>query len=258
MIQFRSEGIILDVQPDQDVTFTLDNPIFEDDRVPVAVSTNVEFKLSPKNCKFFGFTPGIRRRPSRKTAACEALFNGIVAFQGELKYDDYSDKSLQYSFVGAEFDHIVTGKLTDIPFSGFEDIKFSTMVENARKGLYDEFGLPQIMRKAMSASIEYVTSGPTKAECSTVDKYANWLYTTRPYVVPAIKVRYILDKILPELELGEPELEKLLNMLAILGLYKSSEYDNRYGVKDTSPGAGRGYILPNVRSILPTRCRTWT
>lgn len=76
------------------------------------------------------------------------------------------------------------------------------MVENARKGLYDEFGLPQIMRKAMSASIEYVTSGPTKAECSTVDKYANWLYTTRPYVVPAIKVRYILDKILPELELG--------------------------------------------------------
>ena len=27
MIQFRSEGIILDVQPDQDVTFTLDNPI---------------------------------------------------------------------------------------------------------------------------------------------------------------------------------------------------------------------------------------
>lgn len=87
MIQFRSEGIILDVQPDQDVTFTLDNPIFEDDRVPVAVSTNVEFKLSPKNCKFFGFTPGIRRRPSRKTAACEALFNGIVAFQGELKYD---------------------------------------------------------------------------------------------------------------------------------------------------------------------------
>ena len=53
MIQFRSEGIILDVQPDQDVTFTLDNPIFEDDRVPVAVSTNVEFKLSPKNCKFF-------------------------------------------------------------------------------------------------------------------------------------------------------------------------------------------------------------
>ena len=49
MIQFRSEGIILDVQPDQDVTFTLDNPIFEDDRVPVAVSTNVEFKLSPKN-----------------------------------------------------------------------------------------------------------------------------------------------------------------------------------------------------------------
>ena len=146
MIQFRSEGIILDVQPDQDVTFTLDNPIFEDDRVPVAVSTNVEFKLSPKNCKFFGFTPGIRRRPSRKTTACEALFNGIVAFQGELKYDDYSDKSLQYSFVGAEFDHIVTGKLTDIPFSGFEDIKFSTMVENARKGLYDEFGLPQMMR----------------------------------------------------------------------------------------------------------------
>ena len=58
MIQFRSEGIILDVQPDQDVTFTLDNPIFEDDRVPVAVSTNVEFKLSPKNCKFFGFTSG--------------------------------------------------------------------------------------------------------------------------------------------------------------------------------------------------------
>ncbi len=52
MIQFRSEGIILDVQPDQDVTFTLDNPIFEDDRVPVAVSTNVEFKLSPKTANF--------------------------------------------------------------------------------------------------------------------------------------------------------------------------------------------------------------
>ena len=58
----RTENI-LEYKPDQEVTFTLDNPMFEDDRLPVAVSTGIEFSLTPTNKTEFGFVEAMMLPP---------------------------------------------------------------------------------------------------------------------------------------------------------------------------------------------------
>ena len=47
LIKSLESGRTLDITPGQEITLTLENPLFADDRMPVAVSTGIEFPLSP-------------------------------------------------------------------------------------------------------------------------------------------------------------------------------------------------------------------
>ena len=49
LIKSLESGRTLDITPGQEITLTLENPLFADDRMPVAVSTGIEFPLSPTN-----------------------------------------------------------------------------------------------------------------------------------------------------------------------------------------------------------------
>ena len=45
LIKSLESGRTLDITPGQEITLTLENPLFADDRMPVAVSTGIEFPL---------------------------------------------------------------------------------------------------------------------------------------------------------------------------------------------------------------------
>ena len=198
LIKSLESGRTLDITPGQEITLTLENPLFADDRMPVAVSTGIEFPLSPTNKVEFRFVDVMMIPPAVQKIPAAIIFEGFELFSGELQFDEFSDQTLKYTFVGADATEAFSGNIHEIACRDYSGMAMSTFVQNARKGDYPDIGLPMIVRKANSAKIEYPTAAG-EAECSSIDKYANYLYTDTPYIIPAIKAAYLLEKIHPKL-----------------------------------------------------------
>lgn len=250
----RTENI-LEYRPDQEVTFTIDNPMFEDDRLPVAVSTGIEFSLTPANKAEFGFVAAMMLPPLVQKVPAVIILAGIEIFSGELQFDEFSDSALKYTFVGKGMDEMLVGSIYEIPSNTYDDIKLSTFIQNARKGDYQDFGLPMIIRQPNSAKVEYTTAAGA-AECSLIDKYANFLYSDAPYIVPAIKVPYLFQKILPGVYFPS-NIDWYIDRLAIIAPYKPEEWNSPYfgakiKYKDAyDPIMGR-YGIPYILDFRPT------
>lgn len=249
MLQIRSSGEILDVKPRQEISLTFDNPFFETDHIPVALSTPIAFPLTEQICRIFQFVPTMLMAPGVKKLGAELLMNGVCVCRGSLLFDEYSSDGLSYTFIGAEFDETAAGKLSDLHWPDYLDVAFSTLVKNGRSGVCPDFGLPQIMRKDYAGTSEYRISVDNNKypDCSVTDKYANCLATDSPFVVPAVRVLRILEKIIPGVEILGYDLNRLLDHLAILGLHKNKDVNARFGVVGTS--------YPNRRpEAPPLRC----
>ena len=253
LIKSLESGRTLDITPGQEITLTLENPLFADDRMPVAVSTGIEFPLSPTNKVEFRFVDVMMIPPAVQKIPAAIIFEGFELFSGELQFDEFSDQTLKYTFVGADATEAFSGNIHEIASRDYGGMAMSTFVQNARKGDYPDIGLPMIVRKANSAKIEYPTAAG-EAECSSIDKYANYLYTDTPYIIPAIKAAYLLEKIHPGL-IFPSQVQDYLDRMAILGTYKPEAWQNdRYGIPYTGSGTddnlciGTGF---NAAEALP-------
>ena len=253
LIKSLESGRTLDITPGQEITLTLENPLFADDRMPVAVSTGIEFPLSPTNKVEFRFVDVMMIPPAVQKIPAAIIFEGFELFSGELQFDEFSDQTLKYTFVGADATEAFSGNIHEIACRDYGGMAMSTFVQNARKGDYPDIGLPMIVRKANSAKIEYPTAAG-EAECSSIDKYANYLYTDTPYIIPAIKAAYLLEKIHPRL-IFPSQVQDYLDRMAILGTYKPEAWQNdRYGIPYTGSGTddnlciGTGF---NAAEALP-------
>ena len=252
LIKSLESGRTLDITPGQEITLTLENPLFADDRMPVAVSTGIEFPLSPTNKVEFRFVDVMMIPPAVQKIPAAIIFEGFELFSGELQFDEFSDGTLKYTFVGADATEAFSGNIHEIACRDYGGMAMSTFVQNARKGDYPDIGLPMIVRKANSAKIEYPTAAG-EAECSSIDKYANHLYTNTPYIIPAIKAAYLLEKIHPKL-IFPSQIQDYLDRMAILGTYKPEAWQNdRYGIPYTTPSWSNPYIGDgfNAAEALP-------
>lgn len=252
LIKSLESGRTLDITPGQEITLTLENPLFADDRMPVAVSTGIEFPLSPTNKAEFRFVNVMMIPPAVQKIPAAIIFEGFELFSGELQFDEFSDQTLKYTFVGADATEAFSGNIHEIACRDYSGMAMSTFVQNARKGDYPDIGLPMIVRKANSAKIEYPTAAG-EAECSSIDKYANYLYTDTPYIIPAIKAAYLLEKIHPRL-IFPSQVQDYLDRMAILGTYKPEAWQNdRYGIPYTTPSRNNPYIGDgfNAAEALP-------
>lgn len=252
LIKSLESGRTLDITPGQEITLTLENPLFADDRMPVAVSTGIEFPLSPTNKVEFRFVDVMMIPPAVQKIPAAIIFEGFELFSGELQFDEFSDQTLKYTFVGADATEAFSGNIHEIASRDYSGMAMSTFVQNARKGDYPDIGLPMIVRKANSAKIEYPTAAG-EAECSSIDKYANYLYTDTPYIIPAIKAAYLLEKIHPKL-IFPSQIQDYLDRMAILGTYKPEAWQNdRYGIPYTTPSWSNPYIGDgfNAAEALP-------
>ena len=252
LIKSLESGRTLDITPEQEITLTLENPHFADDRMPVAVSTGIEFPLSPTNKVEFRFVDVMMIPPAVQKIPAAIIFEGFELFSGELQFDEFSDGTLKYTFVGADATEAFSGNIHEIACRDYGGMAMSTFVQNARKGDYPDIGLPMIVRKANSAKIEYPTAAG-EAECSSIDKYANYLYTDTPYIIPAIKAAYLLEKIHPRL-IFPSQIQDYLDRMAILGTYKPEAWQNdRYGIPYTTPSRNNPYIGDgfNAAEALP-------
>ena len=255
LIKSLNTGVILEHSPEQEVTFTIDNPIFEDDRLPVAVSTGIEFPPTPINKVEFGFVEAMLLAPTVQKLPVAIIVAGIEIFTGELQFDEYSDGTLKYTFVGVGADKILPGKIYEVPSSTYDGIEMKEFIKNARKEYYQDFKLPQIIRQPNSAKVEYATD-TAAADCSIIDKYVNYLYSDLPYLVPVVSVQWLLGKIIPGVPFS-PGPDFIMAKLGVVAPYKPASWNNDYfGVPYTShdahdPTTGR-YRINKISDFRPT------
>lgn len=254
MIQIKSlaTGTFLDLTPGQQATFTIENPMFSDDHLPLSVSTGIEFPVTPTNMAEFGFVDVMMLSPQSPKVRAVFILAGIEIFTGELKFNEFSDGALKYNFVGtiATGQINLSGKIYEIQSELYHDIDVDIFLGRAWNGAYEDFRLPMIVRKPNVSKIEYETPS-AGAEVSIADKYANHLYSPHGEFVPAVKVGYLLNKILPNVSLPS-EITPYLQVLAIIGTYKPERWwtYNRPTIPsfyDLSGSLATGPYCDNVR-----------
>lgn len=248
LIKSLNTGTVLEHSAGQEITFTLDNPMFEDDRLPVAVSTGIEFPPTPVNKMEFGFVEAMMLAPTVQKLPVAFIVAGIEIFTGELQFDEYSDSTLKYTFVGVGADKIRAGKIYEIPGNTYDGITLKDFVENARRNNYNDFKLPQIIRQPNSAKVEYITDSAA-ADCSIIDKYANHLYSSTPYIIPVVNVLWLLEKIIPGVYFPSRP-DWILSFMGIIAPYKPEAWGHEYyGVPVKSGGRGASLKISDFKPV---------
>ncbi|MEI3554435.1 MAG: hypothetical protein V8Q54_07200 [Alistipes senegalensis] len=256
LIKSLNTGTILEHTPGQEITFTLDNPIFEDDRLPVAVSTGIEFPPTPTNKAEFGFVEAMMLAPTVQEIPVAILLAGIEIFIGIIQFDEFSDTTLKYTFVGKAPTGSMDGKIHEIKCENYEGEGLFSLSILARYNALPDWGMPMIVRKENVAKFEY-WNGNTEPQCSAIDKYANWLCVNVPFVIPAVRVNYLLNKIYSDLSFPD-SIAEYIDHLAILGTYKPEAWRNeQYGLPLTFGEYSEGHLTNfNVADSLPDMKKT--
>lgn len=96
------DGISLDLAPDAEFVIEYNNPMMEDDRIPVPFSTSIALLPSATNCKVLRYLPALKLEPTVKKLAASLVFNGIPFLTGILIYDGIEDGNLNYTFSGRD------------------------------------------------------------------------------------------------------------------------------------------------------------
>lgn len=248
LIKSLNTGTILEHSAGQEITFTLDNPMFEDDRLPVAVSTGIEFPPTPVNKTEFGFVEAMMLAPSIQKLPVAFIVAGIEIFTGELQFDEYSDQKLKYTFVGTGADKIRDGKIYEVPGNTYDGIILEDFVKNARNNNYLDFRIPQIIRQPNSAKVEYATDS-ANADCSIIDKYTNYLYSPAPYIIPVVNALWLLERIIPGVYFPS-RADWILTFMGVVAPHKPETWKHeRYGVPVKSGGRESPLKISDFRPV---------
>ncbi len=184
------------------------------------------------------------------------LLAGVEIFIGIIQFDEFSDSTLKYTFVGKAPTEAMDGKIHEIKCENYEGEGLFTLSILARYNILPDWGMPMIVRKENVAKFEY-WNGSTEPQCSATDKYANWLCVNAPFVIPAVRVNYILNKICSGLSFPDSIVE-YIDHLAILGTYKPETWRNeQYGVPLAFGEYSEGHLTDfNVADSLPDMKKT--
>lgn len=98
------DGVSLDLAPDAEFVIEYNNPMMEDDRIPVPFSTSITLLPSATNCKVLRYLPALKLEPTVRELAVSLTFNDIPFITGILVYDGIEDGNLNYTFAGRDLE----------------------------------------------------------------------------------------------------------------------------------------------------------
>lgn len=172
-------GVFLDLDPAAEFEITIENPLLQDDRIPVPFSTAIAFLATPKNKAVFGYLDTMMLAPTVKQLGASILVGGVQLLAGSLIYDSIDeDGRINYTFSGQDLAMEWSGKLWELTISS--GIHYPLIVDAS---------------KVAAAGIGTKPSGQRPGNLYNIDgKYRNHPDDTthRKLTVPAIEVGAIL------------------------------------------------------------------
>lgn len=213
MIEFlTSDGIRVDLVPDQEVSLSLENALFSNDHIPVAWTTDVELPISPTNSRLFGYPDAMLLTEQRREINVTMYINAIPAMLGKLKLTGKSDGLLQASFVGVAIEDSLTGSLKDAPFNRWDFGSaplgqrhlFEEVITGAMNNTREDFALPLMVRESEKDTADnYVVN----SQIGAIEYESFGLkYLNSPkynYVTPVVKLKYILQTVFADCKIDE-------------------------------------------------------
>ena len=267
-----SDGVTLDLDKSASFAIEIENPMLDDTGIPVAFSTPVTFLPTLTNIKVFGWVDFMMCEPENKTIAVSIHLSGIPIFSGSLVYDSIEDGKLNYTFNERDLEDNLTGKIHEVshmlrevdPYLIGGDGRrgahpLDDIAEKAKMGEYDGWAAPIIVGKEQ---LVYCSASGTDAAHDHIDanvKYRNWpTFVYSSSFMPAVKVKYILEKILDGVEIGE-DIRGLFEMIAVPGTYSRPDSSRGYNkidshlvldLADMLPDCDMSSFLSNILKIL--------
>lgn len=172
-------GVFLDLDPDAEFEITVENPMLQDDRIPVPFSTAIAFLPTPTNKAVFGYLDTMMLEPAVRKVGASILVGGIPLYAGTLIYDSIDeDGRINYTFSGKDLQTEWGMKIWEMDLSG--DVYYPLIVDAS---------------KTADAGIGKKESGQRPGNLYNIDgKYRNHPDNTshRTLTVPAVPVATIL------------------------------------------------------------------
>lgn len=218
MIEFvTAGGVSLDLSPDTEFEITYENPLLDDDRIPAAWSTDVNFPPTKTNKRAFGYLGAMLAEPKVKELSVILVVRGIHYMNGTLIYEGIDeDGNLKYSFSGRDIESKWATKLWALPAIGSTESGIDYMWDTIN-GRIDGVSAPIIVNKALSADL-----GFSGSEKNINKKYRNTLDFLEPSegYIPAVTVKKILEDAGITVSVSE-SLSPLAGALSVLGTWWS-------------------------------------
>lgn len=220
MIKIITEdGISLDLAPNAEFAIEYNNPMFEDDRIPVPFSTSIALLPSATNCKVFQYLPALKLEPAVKKLAASIVFNGIPFLTGTLIYDGIEDGNLNYTFASRDVADNWDLKLyeLDIPRTiiGNDGTVRSNGVSYPIVTSRDFTG--HFVKEDDSIAVTRKYNDNFAPKTSGYQKYRNFYPR---YKIPAVEVQAILSE---RLGTFSNDINEMLPYIAVLAPFKINE-----------------------------------
>lgn len=97
------DGVFLDLDPDAEFELTIENPMLQEDRIPVPFSTAISFLPTHTNKAVFGYLDTMMLESTVREVAASILGGCIPLYAGTLVYDGIDeDGRIKYTFSGKD------------------------------------------------------------------------------------------------------------------------------------------------------------
>lgn len=113
-IQDGRNGVWLDLCSDAEFSLEMESPIFDEERIPTAFSTDIAFPVTDVNRIAFGYHGIALYPPSVKELPCTIYLSCMPIISGTLRYSGLTDGKLNYSFSGKDPDKELDQKICKI------------------------------------------------------------------------------------------------------------------------------------------------
>lgn len=235
MIEIRTTGgVSLDLAPDMEFELIMDNPLLDDEHIPMPFSTSIAFPASQKNKEAFGFIDTLMLQPTVLEMGATIFASGIPIMSGTLVFDSVDEnKSICYAFRGVDYAEQWEGRIYEIEglLTGDYDIT------DIKRGLFEDVKAPvMIMRGSETRTAAEPTTSADRTQLAAVPKFYNTGRNGEMFI-PAVSLSLLTKRIL-----GESAAAPLLD--AIDGLFIIASHRDNENTAAISPDIGS--YLPDM------------
>ena len=194
-------GVFLDLDPDAEFELTIENPLLQEDRLPVPFSTAIAFLPTPTNKSAFGYLDTMMLEPRVKRLGASILVGGVQLYAGSLEYDSIDeDGRINYTFSGKDLKTEWGAKIWQTPGLSWPEYEYSALLTALKADQIPGVHLPPVVDQALVGTPGFRAT-PSGYRPGTHQVNYNQKYRNQPdamsfsEIVPAVEIGRILGSV---------------------------------------------------------------